>query len=184
MAKFLTIARPYAQALFNYADEHHQIPLWLQVSQVLTLLAEHRPFLQLIQNPAMRESEQLQLIKSILNASLGDLTPIKDSLTHYLQLLIEQRRLNIMGDINTLFIDKVAAKESTRHVKVMSAFVLDTAQRQRLEQSLEKYFASKVDAQYSEDPNLIGGIKVESGSLVVERSIQNQLSNLRDQFRV
>ncbi len=183
MAKLLTLARPYAQALFSYADEHAQIPLWLQVSQVLSLLAEHPSFLQLVQNPQISDDQQLDLIKSILVDCVDGLDQVDALLNQYLRLLIAERRLNLMADINVLFEQKIAAKESTRPVEVQSAFSLDSAQQQRLNLALEQYFQSKVDVKYSEDPHAIGGVKVKSHSLVIDRSVRDQLNKLREQFR-
>ena len=63
---------------------------------------------------------------------------------------------------------------------VTSAVPLTEAQTVALRQKLEKKFARKVIIHCQEDPDLIGGLRVEVDGRVIDGSIRNKLEEIKE----
>ena len=95
-----------------------------------------------------------------------------------MSLLLEEKRLSSVNDINKLYHNLLAEYKKVIEVTVYSAMPLNEAQQATFYKSLEKRFASKVSIEFQEDPLLIGGALVRSGSWVLDGSIRGKVARL------
>ena len=183
MSQYLTTARPHAKALFDHAEKHDQLSLWLDALLVLRALSLSKDFIQRARDPGLHHEEVLRFIVSVVQACVQEAKTLAPALTAYVRLLIESDRLVISADVHTLYLSMLSEKERTRHVNVVSAYVLSEAQLGRIKQALEGQFGCSVSMSCTQDRELIGGVKLVSGSWVLDGSIENRLNNLRDCLR-
>ena len=103
----------------------------------------------------------LQMIKSTF-ASQG-----KENLQHH---LIDE----VINEIDSLDKDKFTV--TTNKVKVISAFSLTEAERQNLIKILSEKLNSPVVLEEQIDPELVTGLVLEIGALLIDGSLKNRLS--------
>ncbi|MDF1653864.1 MAG: F0F1 ATP synthase subunit delta [Coxiellaceae bacterium] len=179
MASNITIARPYAKALFEYAMAHDQVSAWLEVLSVLAITLSQAELLQLLNNPEQSQTEVVDLLQDVVNNVSADRAKeLADSLQNYLKLLAEAKRLDIMSDISRAFHLHYAEQQGVIEADVVSAHALSDDQRQKLQQQLEQRFNTKVELSFDEDADLMGGMVITAGNWVMNGSIKGKIARL------
>lgn len=180
MAQLLTIARPYAKAVFEQALEDQQLEQWQIVLRVMSIVSRDARVQRLIHNPEL-EKETLEhfyfdiTLQAIPN--LSDL--VKTRLINLLKILILEKRLIAIPDINILYLRKLAEHEHRLRVRITSAQPLTEKQQKAIEAALRARFKLNMTVHYSEDSELIGGAVIRSGNWVMDGSVKTTLARLR-----
>lgn len=172
MAEAITVARPYAEAVYKHAAASGSLSQWSKMLQLAAMIAENGEFKLLIGNP-MVTAKQLEEIfldigKSKFNSEARNL----------LMLLAENKRIQILPQISQLFEQLKAQHEGMLEAKIVSAFTLEGKQLKKLIDDLEQKFKRKIEAQVSVDPELIGGVKVEIGDEILDASVRGRLETM------
>ena len=94
----------------------------------------------------------------------------------------EAGRLNLLGDLRRSFAELVDERDGIVEAKVASAQPLTDAQSQALVASLGVRTGKTIRLSWSQDSTLLGGIKVQVGSTVLDASVQGQLRQLKKQL--
>ncbi|OGO92703.1 MAG: ATP synthase F1 subunit delta [Coxiella sp. RIFCSPHIGHO2_12_FULL_42_15] len=180
MAQYLTIARPYATALFE-ADQNDadKLAAWDNVLQTLALMVSETPILQWVFDPKVSNDK----LQSLLQESIADLLPkeaqrLGKSLANFLNLMMESKRLNTLPDIALIFKRLLAKQQNVMNVEVASAFPLNENQLNELKKALQKRFNTKIAVHFSIDKNLIGGAVIRTDEFVIDGSIKDRLTRL------
>ena len=167
-----TIARPYAEAVFMAAQESGQVDAWTQPLGVLAAIAADPRMAAQIGNPELARAHVENMILSVAGDSLPK------PLVSLVRLLAENGRLVALPEIVTLYEERRVASTGVREVLVRSAFPVDAAQEQALAQSLARRFGAQVQLTVELDPDLIGGVEVRAGDLVIDDSVRGKLKQL------
>ena len=167
-----TIARPYAEAVFERAKEVGQLDAWSQALGLLTAVVADPLLTAQIANPNVPR-ERIRDI--VLDVCGDDLPPEAANL---LRLLAENGRLAALSEITRLFEAKRTADQGVRHVLIRSAFNITKAEQKAVVSALEKRFGGKVDISVETDSSLIGGIEIRAGDLVIDDSVRGKLQQL------
>lgn len=182
MAMQLTIARPYARALFSEASDASTFDEWQVALDALALVVACLSAQHLIGNPKISQ-EQLEAF--CFGTLVEVLKPSKDfegDLQRFIRLLLLEKRLEVVSDIALLYHNLVAQHNRIVDVAVTSATRLTELQRTTLISSLEKRFKRQVTVQYSEDASLIGGLIIKSDDWVFDGSIRTKLTRMAERI--
>ncbi|MBS0352113.1 MAG: F0F1 ATP synthase subunit delta [Proteobacteria bacterium] len=181
MAEALTIARPYAKAVFEQALADKSLDQWGQALKILAEIAKDQQVAVLLTNPLIESSKLLKLFGDLTEKLLPDLTSDRrKQLVNFLTVLINEKRLAVLPDILRRYERLLTAQQELKSVTVTSAYSLSEPRRSSMIASLKKYFKSEVTVDFEEDPTLIGGAIIRSGNWVMDGSIKGKLQNLRD----
>ena len=93
-------------------------------------------------------------------------------------VLAVNKRLSLLPEIYSLFAQYKANQEKTVDVEVVSAFDLADATRDKLAAVLGKKLEREVKVRTSTDRNLLGGVLIRAGDLVIDGSIRGRLNKL------
>ena len=180
MAQYLTIARPYAKAIFKQSVATPGMqPAWSQVLQMLALLIKDQQMMGVIQDPSSSDETVHAFILSCVTETLSDaVTTLGEQLVNFLRLLIIDKRLVVLADINCQYQQLLAEQQHLIEVNVSSAFELSEQQTQQLQHALEKRFASKVSLKTAIDPTVMGGLLIRTGNWVLDGSVQGKINRL------
>lgn len=180
MAQYLTIARPYASAVFNVANTEDALLIaWAEVLQILARGVKEAAILRQITDPNVTNTHLLQVLKDLVIAiAEKSANKIGAELENFLRLLIERKRLQVLPDMLILYQQLVAEQQKILRVEVSSAFELNEELRQTLNQMLSKRFNSQLDVLYSVDAELIGGAVIRTKEIVMDASIKGKLTRL------
>jgi F-type H+-transporting ATPase subunit delta len=172
MAEIATIARPYAEALFQVA-----------VSGDLNAINEELGFLGVVvdmpelhvfaDHPKVTHEEVYAVISGVLGK------PISKTLESFLHLLISNGRLYALHEVAHQFAVLKHEREGVFDALVESAFPMDDATLSDLVKLMEKKFARKLKATVEVHPELIGGVRVSVGDEVLDTSVKARLEQMK-----
>jgi F-type H+-transporting ATPase subunit delta len=168
MAETVTIARPYAEAIFRLAKENGALAPWSERLTRLAMVAQDKEMAELIGNPKLSAEQVAQLFVSL--ADDNDAT-----LGNFIRVLAENERLALLPEILDLFTAMKSSEDGIKEAIVESAFAIDEAQLTALIGQLEGHFKSKLSASVVVKPELIGGVRVAVGDQVLDASVRGKL---------
>jgi len=173
MAELVTIARPYAEAVFRIAKEKGSLAPWSERLALMSAIAQDPQMQSCIANPGLTAGKKADLVQTLCGAKAdGDATKL-------IQVLAENERLSLMPHIANLFESLKSVEEGIKDATVFTAFPLDAAQQQKLVADLETRFKSKLKVTVAIDPSLIGGVKVVVGDQVLDLSVRAKLESMQ-----
>ena len=169
MAESVTIARPYAQAIYRLARESNALAAWSERLQRLTVVAQDVEMTKVVGNPKFSAKQIAELFVSLSGE------PESHELASCVGILAENERLDVLVQIRDLYEQLKSAGEGVKEAVVISAFALDDAQMNNLMSQLEAHFGSKLQPRVEVDPALIGGVRVAVGDQVLDASVRGKL---------
>jgi F-type H+-transporting ATPase subunit delta len=170
MAEVATVARPYAEALFQSVGASPDASAWVEE---LAQIAADEELLQFADNPKVSSDQVMSVIQSVVRTQL---TP---QAVNFLQLVVENGRLPVLSEIAAQYRALSNAKSGVADAVVQSAFPLNDGQLSDLSGVLEKRFARKLNLSVDVTPELIGGVRVVVGDEVLDTSIKARLEQMK-----
>jgi F-type H+-transporting ATPase subunit delta len=171
MAELATIARPYAEALFQVVKaDAAKAAEWLDD---LAVVAADPGLLQYAHDPKVTHAQVLDLIAQVGPKSLPA------AAVNLLAILVDNGRLAVLPEIARHFHVLVDALTGVRQAVVHSAFPIEGAALDDLTKVIEKRFGSKLTVQVALEPELIGGVRVVVGDEVLDTSVKARLEQIK-----
>jgi F-type H+-transporting ATPase subunit delta len=168
-----TIARPYALAAFEQAQEDGQVAEWAGMLESLEIIASDPTVKGLIANPKVDREAVAALVLDVA----GDrLSPHG---RNFVRLLGHNGRLDQLAAIRGIFEQEREALEGRGKIEVRSAYPLTPEEEGRIGEAMSKRLGVSVSLSVSVDPDLIGGVVVRAGDLVIDASLRGRLNQLR-----
>ena len=178
MSDLITIARPYAEAVFARATETDTLDSWAETLEFLSAVVSDPSVADIIVNPAVEHGRRLQLLLDIGAEQLSE------EGQNLLRVLVENDRLPTLPDIATLFHQMKSEHDGAIDVEVISAYALKPEAEKELAAALKKKLGREVNIGSSKDPTLIGGVKIRAGDMVIDGSVAGQLSQLANELGI
>jgi F-type H+-transporting ATPase subunit delta len=174
MVEKVTLARPYARAAFEAAQEHKDFERWSQMlASAATTVADTR-VVKLLSSPRVQPTD---LVELIAEASSAD-----ERGRNFLNTLAQNRRLGVLPEVAAIYEELRADAENVTDVHVTSAVQLDETQRARLTAALKKRLKREIRLHCAVDASLIGGAIVRAGDFVIDGSLKARLERLASQI--
>lgn len=171
MAELATIARPYAEALFQSSrSDLNGTTQWLDA---LAAVAGNPQLLQYAGNPKVADQQVFNLVSEVARVQLP---PAGEN---FLRLVIANGRLAAIPEVAQQFREMKNAQSGSSDATVYSAFPIAADQLGSVAQVLEKRFGRKLNLTVQEDPSLIGGIRVVVGDEVLDTSVKARLEQMK-----
>ena len=175
MAELATIARPYAEALFQAvaaapAADLDGASVWVDE---LAAIAGSAQLQQFADSPKTSTDQAFELISGVAR------TALPDAAKNFLRLLIENGRLTALPEIASQFRALKNARSGSSDAVVHSAFPIEGAALADLASTLEKRFGRKLNVSVALEPTLIGGVRVVVGDEVLDTSVKARLEQMK-----
>jgi len=172
MAEISTIARPYATAVFNFANESKGLSNWSDTLVLLSAVIQDEHIKSIIEDSKVLDSEREDLILNVCKGKLDE------NGSNFVKLLVENKRLLILPEISQFFEELKADAEGLIEAEIIMAEKPNQKTVDDLLKSLEKKFNKKIEGKVVIDKNIIGGTKIVVGDSVIDASVRAQLDNL------
>jgi F-type H+-transporting ATPase subunit delta len=172
MAERLTIARPYAKAVFAQALAGKRLAEWSAVLQTAAAISGDVRVMPLFGNPHVSAAQLTELFTGVGGAGF-DLQA-----RNLLATLADYRRLQFLPEIAAAYERLRADYERSVDVTVTSAVALSAEQRQRLTAALAKRLSRDVRLHAEIDTKLLGGAVLKADDLVIDGSVAGGLTQL------
>jgi F-type H+-transporting ATPase subunit delta len=169
MAEPVTIARPYAEAVFKLASEGNALAAWSDaIANIDGVVADTR-----VQACISDPKVSTQQLEGLVLGVVGD--KLSGDARNFVQVLVQNGRLDLMPLIRTHFEALKREKEGVLEAKIISALPLNDTQVKTLVAQLEAKYQRKVTAQVETDASLIGGVKIVVGDKVIDGTVRGKL---------
>jgi F-type H+-transporting ATPase subunit delta len=169
------IAQVYARALFEVASEQDTLDrVHDELGAFADALSKNRDLMQFFFSPYFSAIEQ----KDGLQRAVTGASP---AFTNFLQALIERHRMPAIFRIRTEY--NVLWDDARRllPVQITSAIALDEAEVKSLGDRIGQSVDREVQVTADVDPDILGGVVLRVGNIVLDASIKNRLEQLRKQ---
>ena len=171
-----TIARPYATAVFELAQETGQVEEWSAMLGLLGVLTSDKDMRQLITNPKVSRQQLQDLVFDICGAGLSDLG------RNLVKLLVGAGRLQYTANIKDQYEQMRAAAKGKVDVEVVTAYTLDEQQQDSIAEIMAGRLSKQVNIVTSVDESLIGGAIIRAGDSVIDASLRGRLTELQNEL--
>ena len=172
MAEAVTIARPYAVAVFRLAKEKNTLAKWSEMLGFASAVAADAQIRAIIEDPKLASADVERLFLSVSGDQLDE------TAQNLIKLLVEYGRLALLPEVAAAFETLKAQDEGTLEAEITAAAKLSDAQVKTLVSQLQIKFGKKVEATVNLDPEIIGGIKIVVGDTVIDASVRGRLQEL------
>lgn len=168
-----TVARPYAEALFQIAQKQ-DLMRWSQLIGAMADIASHPQVLEVANNPALRKDKTAEILFQVFHCENDE--PVKN----FIKVLVDNDRVSLLPEIARQFEELKNASQGSAVAKIVSAFPLTEAQTNELVSKLEKRFGRKLIPTIETDSSLIGGICATVGDEVLDLSVRGKLQKMQE----
>jgi F-type H+-transporting ATPase subunit delta len=172
MAELTTLARPYAKAAFEYARDSQSLAEWLPQLQLAAAVSRDSRMQALLRNPEKDGPQLASALADVCGEQLGD------AVRKFLGVLAQNRRLLLLPQVTALFAGYKANFEKSVDVEVVSAFDLADDMTDKLASALSTRLERKINVHTTTDPDLLGGVLIRAGDLVIDGSVRGRLNKL------
>jgi F-type H+-transporting ATPase subunit delta len=129
----------------------------------------------LLENPEIEPHVKADVLDKVLGGA-------DELVRNFVRLVIEKGRAGEIREIAAEFDTLVAAEEGILDVELTTAHELSDADFDRIRTDIEQKSGRKVQASRTVDPDLIGGIVLQAGSMRLDASVRGRLERLRQQL--
>ncbi|HUH36384.1 MAG TPA: F0F1 ATP synthase subunit delta [Spongiibacteraceae bacterium] len=174
MAETSTLARPYAKAAFEYALAAGDIGGWSTQLKLLAAVAGTDNLQSILGTPSLTSEQQAAALIGVCGDALSD------KLRNFVGVLAQNKRLPLLAHISQLFEIMRANHEARVDVEVASAYPLGDALEQQLAKALKDKLQREVIITTVVDKDLLGGVRVRAGDVVIDGSVRGRLAKLAE----
>jgi F-type H+-transporting ATPase subunit delta len=166
-------ARVYAEALFEAAKDKGKLDsIQEQLGQFTDAVEGNRELQVFLFSPYLSSSDKKEGLERAISGA-------EPELMNFLELLVEKHRMTEIFRIRREF-DESWKRENRRiDVTVTSAVELDPAVVGKIGQEVERQTGEEVDLASRVDDEILGGIVLQVGNMVLDASIRSRLEKLR-----
>jgi len=161
----------YSRALFEVATEANEInKVETDIKNLQILFNTSFEVKNFIKNPTQSINTQNEVINI-----LSDKLSFSKNLKNFLLLLIEKRRIFFIKKISESFLRLCSKKRGEIKASLVSSKELSQIELEKISQDLSKSMGSSIKFDHKVDEKLIGGLKLQLGSFMIDTSIKNKL---------
>jgi F-type H+-transporting ATPase subunit delta len=159
--------------VFQAAQERGKLDLvHAQLQELRSAVASVVELRQLVENPEIDSRLKGDVLARVAQGS-------DEEVVNFLRLLAEKGRAGELPEIVDELDDLVAAEQRILDVELTTATELTDQEFGRILGRIESASGRKVQATRKVDPDLIGGIVLQAGSMRLDASVRGRLQRLR-----
>ena len=169
-----TLARRYAQAVFDLASENEKVA---QVGRDLRVawdgMQEEESVVRFFYAPVIDRREKQKVLVDAFRGKVEDIA------LHTLLLLVRKRRERLLPELLRQYgkLEQQARGVETLHVR--SARRLPADELKTLVERLSKVYGKTFEVQQYVEPNLLGGVRIRIGDVAIDGTVSGKLDELR-----
>ena len=162
----------YSRALFEVAQEASDLEkIENDIKNFASLMNNSLEIKNFIHNPTQSKENQNNVIKL-----LAEKLNFSKNLKNFMFLLIEKRRIFFIAKIIDSFLKLCSQKRGEVKASLISSKELSEVEIENISRDLSSSMGSIIKFDYKVDKELIGGLKLQLGSYMIDTSIKNKLN--------
>ena len=172
MIHFTSIARPYARAAFASALDKKNVDAWSDLLKETAKIVKEKSMQNLLKNPCI---DKMLAYECLLEFCKSAIFPFGKN---FLKLMAVNQRLLMLPETARLFERYKAAQAKEITAYTISAVPLTKIEEQSLVKILSERFQSHIKLDRQVNKELLGGLTVRVGDLVIDGSVRGKLERL------
>ena len=167
-------SQSYAVALYELAEENSELKqVEDEVKSLKKLLGESKDFREMILSPTIIKEDKKNVMSLI-----ADKNNFSKILKRFLSFLAIKNRLFFLDKIIESFLNLASSYRGELKAKLISSKKLSLEEIARIQKELSADFKTSLNVSYEHNPDLIGGLTIQVGSIMVDTSIKTKLEKL------
>jgi F-type H+-transporting ATPase subunit delta len=168
--------RVYAEALLEAARDKKRLDeVREEFDDFAAAVAEFEDLRRFLRNPQVEQRTKRGALEELLEGS-------DDLFLNFIRLLLEKDRIAEIADVHEEWTRLLARQERILELELQTAVDLSDEEAAKVVAEIEQASGRKVVASRTVDPNLIGGLVVQAGSLRLDASVRGRLEQLREEL--
>ena len=168
----------YSRALFEVAQEANELEkIENDFNNFASLLHNSLEIKNFIHNPTQSKENQNNVLKL-----LAEKLNFSKNLKNFTFLLIEKRRIFFVEKIFDSFLRLCSQKRGEVKASLISSKELSRDELDSISKALSSSMSSTIKFNYKVDKDLIGGLKLQLGSFMVDTTIKNKLNKYKQKM--
>ncbi len=169
------IAEVYSRSLFQVAQEADALDrIHDELGEFADALSGNRELQVFFFSPYFSSQEKKEGIAKLIEGA-------DENFVRFLELLAERHRMPAIFRIRREFDDLWRKQNKLLPVTVTSAVELDPELVEGIGKRIEEQTGQSVELSSKVDPDVLGGLKLQVGNMVLDASVRNRLDQLRKQ---
>ena len=178
MAELATLARPYANAAFDLAKDSDRIAEWGQALIFLAQACADDEVKLLIASPVISSAQKAHHLTGLFDAD-----DLSETIRRFVNVLAENQRLELIGEISGLYTQLQADEEQTMNVTVISAVPLTDGEAATYMDALTSRFKKEINLTTEVDPEVLGGALIRAEDTVLDGTVRGKLEKMREALK-
>jgi F-type H+-transporting ATPase subunit delta len=169
------IAEVYSRALFEVAKEHDVVDrIHDELAEFTEAFRDNRELQLFFFSPYFSSDEKKEGVRRVVDGA-------DERLVRFLELLAERHRMPVIFRIKRAFDDLWAEEKRLLPVSVTSAVQLDESLVRDIGDRIRRQTGREVELESHVDPDVLGGLVLRVGNMVLDASVRGRLEQLRKQ---
>ncbi len=174
--EIVTIAKPYANAVFAIAQQDKSHNDWKIVLEAAASLVEDSQMQAYLESPKVSKTDKSNSIQKLVSSIANRALSAKEN--EFLLLILANGRTAALPSVLALFEDKLNTFDAAKAFMVTSAFELTDAEEEAIISDLGAKYNAKVTIETMIDESLVGGLIIKLGDKVIDLSIKARSEEL------
>ena len=167
-------SKSYALALYEIAKENSELDkIEGEIESLKKLLNDSPEFKEMILSPTIIKNDKENVILKI-----AEKNNFSDISKKFLCFIATKNRLFFLNKIIESFLNFVSRNKGELKAKLISSKKLSQDEQKKIQNDLSKDFKSSLKLDYIHDPDLIAGLIIQIGSVMIDTSVKTKLKKL------
>ena len=168
-------AERYSRALFEVSSEINELEkVEADIKDFQSLLNKSLEVKNFFKDPTFSIEQQNKVINLISNK-----LSFSKNLENFFLLLIQKRRILFVNKISEMFLRLCSEKRGELKASLISSKELNTSLLKQITKELSDAVGSNLKFDYKVDKELIGGLKLQLGSILIDTSVKSKLKKFK-----
>ena len=167
-------SQSYSLALYELSKENSDLDkVEDEIKGLEKLLKENLNFKEIISSPTVKKEDKMNVMFAI-----ADKNNFSKTLKNFLGLVAFKNRLFFLNKIIESFLNLISKSKGELKAKLISSKKLSIEEQKEIQKELSENFKSELKVNYKHDPELIAGLIIQVGSVMVDTSVKTKLKKL------
>ena len=176
MIELTPLARPYAKALFTSAIESNTLEDMAVELNIMAVASLEDGVINTIENPTLSRQEIVDILVKLFDDSISETSK------KLLSILAENKRLNLLEPIFSIYQDLLEQHKKQKSVEVFVAVDPSDSTKEHIEEKIKATYGNDANISFSKDPNIMGGLSIKIGDETLDLSIRGKVNKLVNQL--
>lgn len=172
------VARRYALALTRLCSKDEDWEsLRDELIKVINIVSQSSEFKDFMENPIFPKNLKINVVTKI-----SEEIKLSEKMKRFLAILVDKGRFSLLNLILKNFEDIWNRRNNIYKMEIISSIPLKEEEKFEIVDILSRLKKGKIKAEFSVDPEILGGILIKEGNKIFDCSVKGNLERLKNKI--